>query len=92
MAKVLVSMDDRLLKRVDAAARKAGVNRSAYLRGLAEQALRTTPTALRASRLAAFEKMRELGRKHGTPGDSTAFIRRMRDERGERLERVIRGS
>lgn len=88
MAKILVSIDERLLKRVDAAARKAGLDRSAYLAGVAEQSLDTSPAALRASRAAAFKEMRALGKRYGTPGgDATDFIRRMRDERGEHLDR-----
>lgn len=90
MAKVLVSIDDRLLKRVDAAARKAGLDRSAYLGRLAAQSLDAAPAALRASRAAAFKEMRALGKRYGTPGDATEFIRRSRDERGEHLGRADR--
>jgi metal-responsive CopG/Arc/MetJ family transcriptional regulator len=40
MAKVMVSMPDELLARVDAEARRRGSTRSAVLRGFADEALR----------------------------------------------------
>src|SRR5438132_1095508 len=39
MSKILVSVDDKLLARIDRAARAAGMSRSAYLAGLAARDL-----------------------------------------------------
>lgn len=81
MSKVLVSLDERLLKRIDRAAKFRGLTRSAYFARLAEDDLaRTqgpgrTPTARGA--------LRELDRLFtgAPPGDSTAAIRAARDTR-----------
>lgn len=81
MSKVLVSFDDRLLKRIDRAAKARGLTRSAYLTSLAENDLGNKqgpgkdPTARAA--------LRELERmfRDAPPGDSTAWIRADRDSR-----------
>jgi hypothetical protein len=81
MAKVLVSFDDRLLRRIDRAASASGKSRSAYLSELAESAAargsgpgRTAP---------ARAALRRLDRLFAVaPGDdSTAAIRAARDAR-----------
>lgn len=81
MAKVLVSLDDMLLRRIDRAARASGLSRSAYLAELAEEdaARREGPGRSAAARAA----LRELDALFaGAPReDSTATIRTMRDER-----------
>jgi len=82
MTKVLVSIDDGLLARIDKAAGELGLSRSAYLSRIAAGELEAShgpghdPSVHRA-----LARLQELGRKYGTRGDSTEFIRRMRDER-----------
>ena len=81
MAKVLVSFDDRLLKRIDRAASASGKSRSAYLAELAESdaARGTGPGRAPAARAA----LRKLDRvfADAPAGDSTAAIRAARDAR-----------
>ena len=81
MAKVLVSIDDRLLRRIDRAARASGKSRSAYLSGLAEGAAASGsgPGKTTAARAA----LRRLDRLFASApaGDSTAAIRAARDAR-----------
>jgi hypothetical protein len=81
MAKVLVSFDEKLLKRIDRAAHASGQTRSGYLAWLAETRIgRGTgpgknPVARRA--------MRSLDRlfADAPPGDSTDAVRAERDAR-----------
>ncbi len=81
MAKVLVSIDDKLLRRIDRAASASGRSRSAYLAQLAENAAAAAsgPGKTAAARAA----LRRLDRLFsGAPaGDSTAAIRAARDAR-----------
>jgi hypothetical protein len=79
--KVLISVDQQLLRRIDRAARAEGLARSAYLARLAEQDLARTfgpgrdPAARRALR--SLDRLVD-----GAPsGDSTAAIRAERDAR-----------
>ena len=81
MGKVLVSFDDRLLKRIDRAAKARGLTRSAYLATLAEGDLASNrgpgkDPAVRAA-LRELERMFE----DVPAGDSTAWIRADRDSR-----------
>ena len=82
MTKILVSMDDRLVARVDREARRLGLSRSAYLARLAarelgaEQGPGRDPKVRQA--LAAVDK---LFAENPHPGDITEIIRRMRDSR-----------
>lgn len=82
MSKILVSMDDKLLARVDRAARRLGLSRSAYLARLAardtgaEHGPGRDPKVREA--LAALDR---LFAENPTPGDVTAIIREMRDSR-----------
>lgn len=83
MAKVLVSMDEALLGRIDEAARAAGLSRSAYLAGLAARDLgeERGPGASPKVR-AALRRLDELMARYPTPAeDSTAAIRAERDAR-----------
>lgn len=79
MAKVLVSFDDALLRRIDRIAQSRGLSRSAYLAQLAEH------DARRAGGPGATEEARRaLGRldqlfAQSPAGDSTAAIRAERD-------------
>lgn len=80
MTKVLVSLDNVLLRRIDRIARSRGLSRSAYLAELAERdAARSgggaTPVARRS--LALLDEL--LG--SSPAGDSTAALRSERDAR-----------
>ena len=80
MAKVLVSLNDALLRRVDRTAKARGLSRSAYLAELAEQdATRSAPGAARAARR-ALARLDELF-ADSPAGDSTLAIRAERDAR-----------
>ena len=77
-----MSMDDRLLGRIDAAARSAGLNRSAYLARLAERELGEDRGA-GASRQVHRAVARLQGLFDARPGDedATAAVRGDRDAR-----------
>lgn len=81
MAKVLVSLNDALLRRVDRIAKVRGLSRSAYLGSLAERDIArsrgpgTTRTARRA-----LTRLDELF-AGGPAEDSTSAIRADRDAR-----------
>ena len=80
VAKILVSLDDKLLARVDRAARKAGISRSAYLSRIAARELERGPGIdERVSR--AIKDLDELFRTHPHDEDSTAAVRAARDSR-----------
>lgn len=83
MAKVLVSIDDELLRTIDARARKLGLTRSAYFARLARDEADAERRPDPAIRRAIERARQEFAAAHDRyPGeDSTAFIRRMRDER-----------
>lgn len=86
MPKVLVTMDQNLLARVDKAAVGEGLSRSAYLEKVLVEILPQARTrAELRKRQRALDRLRELGAKHGTPGDATAFIRSERDSRADRM-------
>lgn len=81
MAKVLVSVDDALLRRIDRIARSRGLSRSAYLAGLAESDARRLggPGATEEARGALARLDRLFAQTRG--GDSTEAIRAERDGR-----------
>jgi hypothetical protein len=82
MAKVLVSFDDALLRRIDRIAKARGLTRSGYLAELAARDVDSakgpgaSPSAQRA-----IKRLRELFAENPHPGDSTQWIREMRDSR-----------
>jgi hypothetical protein len=81
MRKILVSIEEELLRRVDRVARSRGLSRSAYLTEIAE---RDVTRSLGPGRdLVARRSLRRLDRLFAdTPrGDSTAAIRAERDAR-----------
>jgi len=82
MAKILVSMDDRLLERLDREAAAQHVSRSALLGRMAAAAL-GEPIGPGASPAVhtALDRLKELGRDIHDSLDSTAIIRQMRDTR-----------
>lgn len=81
MAKVLISVEDSLLRRIDRVTSAAGVSRSAYLAGLAERDLSQAEGPGKSP--AARAALRKLDRLFATApaGDSTAAIRAARDAR-----------
>ncbi|MHB8469866.1 MAG: ribbon-helix-helix protein, CopG family [Gaiellaceae bacterium] len=81
MAKVLVSINDALLRRVDRIAKARGLSRSAYLAQLAERDVVRSegPGATRAARR-ALSRLDELFAA-GPIEDSTHAIRAERDAR-----------
>jgi len=81
MAKVLVSLNDALLRRVDRIAKSRGLSRSGYLASLAERdsARSEGPGTSRAAKR-AFARLDDLF-EGGHPEDSTAAIRAERDAR-----------
>jgi hypothetical protein len=82
VAKILVTIDDRLLGRIDEAARKAGLSRSAYLSKLASQQLGAELGPGADPRVGqAIERLRELFRRMPVLEDATAAIRADRDSR-----------
>lgn len=84
MAKVLISIDDRLLERIDEEAHRRKTSRSALVSEMAakELGLAKGPGADPDVR-AALEDLRELFRtaSYADHRDSTTIIREMRDSR-----------
>lgn len=82
MAKVLVSLDDRLLERLDREAARRGLSRSALIARMAAESL-GEPLGPGADPQvhAALRRLKELFRDVSDPVDSTRIIREMRDSR-----------
>jgi hypothetical protein len=81
MAKVLVSLNDALLRRVDRIAKARGLSRSAYLAQLAERdAARSEGPGVTRTAQRAFSRLDELFAA-GPVEDSTHAIRAERDAR-----------
>ena len=84
MTKILVSMDGKLLNRVDRSARRLGLSRSAYLARLAERDLGAVsgPGREPAVRRALADIDRLVKRNPAPRGfDVTESVRKMRDSR-----------
>jgi metal-responsive CopG/Arc/MetJ family transcriptional regulator len=82
MTKILVSMDDKLLARIDRAARRAGLSRSAYLARLAARELRIERGPGSDKRVGrAMAALDELFGARTTGEDATAAVRAERDSR-----------
>jgi hypothetical protein len=81
VAKVLISLDDRLLRRIDRAAAAKGLSRSAYFARLAEREMASeTGPGADPKVHATLRKLDRLFAEAGTSrGDSTALIREDRD-------------
>lgn len=75
MAKVMISLPDSLLERIDAHVQAHRTTRSAYLRDLAEHDL----AARGAARKERIRRLLENPESH--EGDTVAFIKKMRAER-----------
>jgi hypothetical protein len=81
VAKVLVSLNDALLRRVDRIAKSRGLSRSAYLAELAERdAARSSGSGASRTARRALARLDKLF-AGGTAEDSTAAIRAERDAR-----------
>ena len=80
MTKILVSVDDKLLARIDRAARSAGLSRSAYLARLAARDLGADrgPGAGRQARR-AIARLDKLFAARPGEGEATETIRAERD-------------
>jgi hypothetical protein len=82
VAKVLVSIEDRLLARVDRAARESGLSRSAYLSRLAAKEVGSAPGPGRDRKVhRALEQLDRLFRSRLEPEEATAAVRADRDAR-----------
>jgi len=80
VAKILVSIDEKLLTRIDRAAQRSGLTRSAYLAHLAARDVggeRGPGLDGRAHR--GMDALEKLFRDRGGPEDSTAAVRADRD-------------
>lgn len=81
MVKVLISLDNKLLERLDQAAAERGTSRSALVAELAAKGLgEPVGPGARPEVREALREIRELFR-NAPPGDSTAWIREDRDSR-----------
>lgn len=82
MAKILVSIDDKLLGRIDRAAQASGLTRSAYLSRIAarEVGAERGPGADQRARQ-AMALLDRLFQQHPHPEDATVAIRAERDSR-----------
>lgn len=80
MRKILVSIDDKLLARIDRAARAVGLTRSAYLARLAARDLGADrgPGAGRQPRR-AIARLQKLFQARPTADDATVAVRAERD-------------
>lgn len=82
MAKVLVTIDEKLLARIDREARRSGLTRSAYLARLASREVDSRQGPGRQSRVRhALSRLDKLFSTAGVPEDATEAIRRERDSR-----------
>jgi metal-responsive CopG/Arc/MetJ family transcriptional regulator len=75
VAKVMISIPDDLLARLDAEAQRRGLTRSGFLRRLVDRELTMDADTRRETILAILARAEH----HG--GDNAAFVRRMRDSR-----------
>jgi len=83
MGKILVSLDERLVKRIDSAARRLGLTRSAYIARLAKKELgETRGPGADAKVRRAIANLQRLFTEQNTPSsDWSRVIREMRDAR-----------
>lgn len=82
MTKILVSMDEKLVARVDREARRLGLTRSAYLARLAEREVGEAKGPGNDPKVhQALRNLDRLFAENPHPGDITEIIRKMRDSR-----------
>jgi len=80
MAKVLISVEDKLLRRIDRMAKASGLSRSAYLAGLAERDAALALGRAAASGRGALQRLDRLFAQ-APSADSTVEVRAERDAR-----------
>jgi hypothetical protein len=81
MAKILVSVDDKLLARIDKAARSLGLTRSAYLSRLAAREVEASHGPGRAAvPRRALQRIDDLFATNNHEIDVTSEVRQERDE------------
>lgn len=89
--KVLVSLDEQLLERIDAAAQASGLSRSAWLAARSQEALGGPPPTKAEINRQVLAEIREILAEappiYGPHMPAWMEIRRMRDERAERVDR-----
>ncbi len=86
--KILISIDERLLARVDEEAKGRGLSRSRFLCDLAAQEVGSTRRSLEEQREIsdAISRLRELYSRNQSGREASELtVRRMRDERTEHL-------
>ena len=82
MAKILISIDERLLERLDQEAAALGISRSALIARLAAAGLgEPIGPGAHPEVHAALDRLAAMGRDIHDPVDSTEVIRQMRDSR-----------
>lgn len=82
MTKILVTMDEKLVARVDREARRLGLTRSAYLARLAARELDEARGPGNDPKVRqALADLDRLFAENPHPGDPTEIIRKMRDSR-----------
>jgi metal-responsive CopG/Arc/MetJ family transcriptional regulator len=82
MVKILVSFDEKLLARIDRAARRSGLTRSAYLAHLASREVEGEKgPGIDARARRGMDALEELFRDRGGREDSTGAVRADRDSR-----------
>jgi hypothetical protein len=82
MVKILVSLDERLLERLDEEATSLGLSRSALIGRLAAAALgESLGQGARPEAHGALDRLKVLFREVRDPVDPTQVIRQMRDNR-----------
>jgi hypothetical protein len=82
MAKILVSLDDKLLARIDKAARSLGLNRSVYISRLAARELEASHGPGRAAPARrALRRLDDLFARNRRDGDVTTAVREDRNSR-----------
>ena len=81
VAKVLISIPDALLNRVDEAASRSGESRSGFLQRIAEREVEASNTLLRKELEDLFELLPPAG------GESGRWIREDRDHRDDQRSR-----
>lgn len=84
MAKVLVSIDDKVLARIDREVKARGTTRSAYIQGLAERAMERRGPGRDPKVRHAIQRLQELFAKYPSTEDPVAALRAEREARLDR--------